>query len=100
MAMDIKEIEKLIKESIPDALIEIQDLAGDGNHYSATVTSSIFSAIVVAFLSAATIAVSNSSSLLSSLLVSLHPAKKTCSMTISRNNLIRVFIRNYILSQG
>ena len=42
MAMDIKEIEKLIKESIPDALIEIQDLAGDGNHYSAIVTSSIF----------------------------------------------------------
>ena len=42
MTMDIKEIEKLIKESIPDALIEIQDLAGDGNHYSAVVTSSIF----------------------------------------------------------
>ena len=42
MAMDIKEIEKLIKESIPDALIEIQDLAGDGNHYSAIVTSSVF----------------------------------------------------------
>ena len=43
MAMDLKEIEKLIKESLPDALIEIQDLAGDGNHYSATVTSSKFS---------------------------------------------------------
>ena len=42
MAMDLKEIEKLIKESLPDALIEIQDLAGDGNHYSATVTSSKF----------------------------------------------------------
>jgi len=42
MAMDLKEIEKLIKESIPDALIEIQDLAGDGNHYSATVSSSKF----------------------------------------------------------
>ena len=42
MAMDIKEIEKLIKESIPDALIEIQDIAGDGNHYSVIVTSSIF----------------------------------------------------------
>ena len=40
--MDIKEIEKLIKESIPDALIEIQDLAGDGNHYSAIITSSKF----------------------------------------------------------
>ena len=35
MAMDLKEIEKLIKEALPDALIEIQDLAGDGNHYSA-----------------------------------------------------------------
>ena len=39
MAMDLKEIEKLIKEALPDALVEIQDLAGDGNHYSATVTS-------------------------------------------------------------
>ena len=39
MAMDLKEIEKFIKEAIPDALIDIQDLAGDGNHYSATVTS-------------------------------------------------------------
>jgi len=42
MAIDLKEIEKLIKESIPDALIEIQDLAGDGNHYSAFIASSIF----------------------------------------------------------
>ena len=33
---------KLIKESLPDALIDIQDLAGDGNHYSATITSSAF----------------------------------------------------------
>ena len=43
MAMDLKEIEKYIKEALPDALIDIQDLAGDGNHYSATVTSSQFS---------------------------------------------------------
>ena len=42
MSMDLKEIEKLIKESIPDALVEIQDLAGDGNHYSATISSSVF----------------------------------------------------------
>ena len=42
MAMNLKEIEKLIKESMPDAKIEIQDLAGDGNHYSATVTSPTF----------------------------------------------------------
>ena len=38
----IKEIESLIKEALPDAKIEIQDLAGDGNHYSATVISSQF----------------------------------------------------------
>ena len=43
MAMQLKEIEILIKESFPDAIIEIQDLAGDGNHYSATVISSKFS---------------------------------------------------------
>ena len=42
MGMDLKEIEKLIKEALPDASVEIQDLAGDGNHYSATVTSSQF----------------------------------------------------------
>ena len=42
MAMDLKEIERLIKESLPDSLVDIQDLAGDGNHYSATVTSSAF----------------------------------------------------------
>ena len=43
MGMDLKEIEKLIKEALPDASVEIEDLAGDGNHYSATVTSSQFS---------------------------------------------------------
>ena len=42
MAMDLKEIERLIKESLPDSMIDIQDLAGDGNHYSATITSSKF----------------------------------------------------------
>ena len=42
MAMDLKEIETLIMEALPDAKVEIQDLAGDGNHYSATVTSSKF----------------------------------------------------------
>ena len=42
MTMQLKEIESLIKETFPDAIIEIQDLAGDGNHYSATVTSSQF----------------------------------------------------------
>ena len=43
MGMDLKEIEKLIKQALPDASVEIQDLAGDGNHYSAIVTSSEFS---------------------------------------------------------
>ena len=42
MAMDLKEIERHIKEAMPDAVIDIQDLAGDGNHYSATITSSQF----------------------------------------------------------
>ena len=43
MGMNLKEIEKLIKEGLPDSTVEIQDLAGDGNHYSATVISSQFS---------------------------------------------------------
>ena len=42
MAMNLSEIESLIKEAMPDAKVEIQDLAGDGNHYSATVISSQF----------------------------------------------------------
>ena len=42
MAMDLQEIEKLINEAFPDASIDIKDLAGDGNHYSATVISSQF----------------------------------------------------------
>ncbi len=43
MAMNLKEIETLIKAALPDANVEIQDLAGDGNHYSATIISSQFS---------------------------------------------------------
>ena len=42
MAMNLNEIESLIKDAMPDAVVEIQDLAGDGNHYSATITSSQF----------------------------------------------------------
>ena len=42
MAMDLKEIENHIKEALPDAIVEIQDIAGDSNHYSATVSSSQF----------------------------------------------------------
>lgn len=42
MAMSATEIERLIKDGIPDAQVEVQDLAGDGNHYAATVTSAAF----------------------------------------------------------
>ena len=43
MPLKSTEIESLIKESMPDAEITIQDLAGDENHYSATIKSKIFS---------------------------------------------------------
>ena len=43
MAMNLNEIKSLIKEAMPDAVVVIEDLAGDGNHYSATITSSQFS---------------------------------------------------------
>ena len=43
MTLKIEEIENLIKESMPDAEIIIKDLAGDENHYSATIKSKIFS---------------------------------------------------------
>ena len=43
MSLKLEEIETLIKESIPDAQITIQDLAGDNNHYSATIKSKSFS---------------------------------------------------------
>jgi len=42
MAMDATDIEQLISEAFPDATIEIKDLAGDGNHYAATVVSERF----------------------------------------------------------
>ncbi len=42
MAMDAGEIERLIKASLPDAQVTIRDLAGDGDHYAATVISSAF----------------------------------------------------------
>ena len=42
MALKLEEIKKLIKDSIPDADISIIDLAGDENHYSATIKSKIF----------------------------------------------------------
>lgn len=42
MAMAADEIERLIREGIPDAQVEITDLAGDGDHYSARVVSESF----------------------------------------------------------
>ena len=45
MPIPLEEIKKLIKESIPDATIEIKDLMWDSNHYSATIKSSQFNNI-------------------------------------------------------
>ena len=42
MAMDAAEIEKMIKDALPDAQVKIDDLRGDGDHYAATVISSAF----------------------------------------------------------
>ena len=42
MAMDAVEIERLIKEALPDAKVSIDDLRGDGDHYAAHVTSAAF----------------------------------------------------------
>ncbi len=43
MAMEATEIEAMIRESIPDATVTIQDLRGDGDHYAAHVISKEFS---------------------------------------------------------
>ena len=42
MPMEAKEIERLIKEALPDATVHIDDLAGDGDHYSARIVSEAF----------------------------------------------------------
>ena len=42
MPMDAGEIERLIRDSLPDARVSIQDLAGDGDHYGAHVVSTAF----------------------------------------------------------
>jgi len=42
MPMQAEDIERLIKTHIPDAVVTIQDLAGDGDHYAATVLSEAF----------------------------------------------------------
>jgi len=45
MSLSINEIKKLITGSIPDATIEIKDLVGDNNHYSAKISSKEFNGI-------------------------------------------------------
>ena len=45
MAMQAGEIEALIKAALPDASVTIEDLAGDGDHYAATVVSGSFKGI-------------------------------------------------------
>ena len=42
MPMEASEIEALIRAALPDAKIEIRDLAGDGDHYAARVVSKSF----------------------------------------------------------
>ena len=42
MAMDAAEIERLIREGIPGAVVVVEDLRGDGDHYAAHVTSPAF----------------------------------------------------------
>jgi len=42
MPMDAGEIERMIKEALPDADVTIRDLAGDGDHYAAEVVSESF----------------------------------------------------------
>ena len=45
MAMDAVEIERMIKEALPDAQVQIDDLRGDGDHYAATVTPAAFAGL-------------------------------------------------------
>ena len=42
MAMQARDIEAMIKEALPDASVDIRDLAGDGDHYAAKVVSESF----------------------------------------------------------
>jgi stress-induced morphogen len=42
MGMAASEIERLIKEALPDAQVTIEDLRGDGDHYAAHIVSSAF----------------------------------------------------------
>ncbi len=42
MAMAVNEIEAMIKAALPDAVVTIEDLAGDGDHYAARIVSAAF----------------------------------------------------------
>jgi stress-induced morphogen len=42
MAMEGTEIERLIKEAFPDAQVIVVDMAGDGDHWAARVTTPAF----------------------------------------------------------
>ena len=50
MAMPAAEIEALIRAALPDADVVIEDLAGDGDHYRAQVTSATFAGVCRAFV--------------------------------------------------
>jgi stress-induced morphogen len=45
MAMALAEIETMIREAFPGARVEVKDLAGDGNHYSASVVTPAFKGV-------------------------------------------------------
>ena len=42
MSMKLSELQTLVQNALPDAIIEIKDLAGDDNHYSITIQSEQF----------------------------------------------------------
>jgi stress-induced morphogen len=42
MAMEAREIERLIRAALPDAEVTIEDLRGDGDHYAALIVSAAF----------------------------------------------------------
>ncbi|PHS40258.1 MAG: BolA family transcriptional regulator [Robiginitomaculum sp.] len=45
MAMQASDIIDMIKSNLPDASVELVDLAGDGDHYKAVITSSAFAGL-------------------------------------------------------
>ncbi|MGE5145953.1 MAG: BolA family protein [Candidatus Eiseniibacteriota bacterium] len=42
MAMNAADIERMIRDALPDAQVRIEDMRGDGDHYAAYVTSKAF----------------------------------------------------------